>query len=95
MTGGLSDLISGRAITCVFMMYMAVPTVSTVYTNNNIYTIFIEMDNKNGIDCNTSASSSTIHYYIVYIIVLYGSFTDTYVTVLVKLPYNTIKYCTY
>lgn len=27
LTGGLSDLISGRAITCVFMMYMAVPTL--------------------------------------------------------------------
>ena len=45
LTGGLSDLISGRAITCVFMMYMAVPTVSTVYTNNNTYTIFIVLDN--------------------------------------------------
>ena len=41
LTGGLSDLISGRAITCVCMMYMAVPTVSTVYTNNNTYAIYL------------------------------------------------------
>ena len=59
LTGGLSDLISGRAITCVFMMYMAVPTVSTIYTNNNTYTIFIVLDN-NWMDCYTSASSSTV-----------------------------------
>ena len=28
ITGGLSDLIGARAISCVIMMYLAVPTVS-------------------------------------------------------------------
>ena len=30
ITGGLSDLIGARAISCVIMMYLAVPTVSII-----------------------------------------------------------------